>query len=371
MSASETVTVERLEALLRGDAPRTPAEERRAALLGELRAGALDAPQALRARVLASGAAPRRRLALPPRRLALAVVPLAAAAAVVTAVVHGIVGSSASSPRPVAAQEPGGVVHGSGTSVPRGAATSAPPAPAGAPFQKLPSTGNGARLQHTDASLEVQVGEADRVSSATTKATRIAAELGGYARSVQFDSSQDGSSSAQLDLRVPAQNARTALARLETLGTVVSQTLSQKDLERLFTAETGRIAQLRRRVAALAKALADPSLPEAERVLLRLRLAEARRSLAQALAARRGTVAAAADARISLLLTTKPKAAVVPPQQGRLGRIIRSAAGFLALEGTIALYALVVLSPLLALATLVWWLARLRRRREERRLLAA
>jgi hypothetical protein len=369
MSASKTVTVERLEALLRGDPPRTPAEERRAALLDELRAGALHAPPALRARVAAAGAAPRRRLAFPQRRLALAVVPFVAAAAVVAAVVHGIVGSSGSSPRPVAAREAGRAVHGAGAPVPFGAATPAPSA--AAPVQKLPSTGSGARLQHTDASLEVEVAGADRVSAATTKAARIASELGGYAQSVRFDSSRDGSGSAQLDLRVPAANVRSALARLETLGSVVSQTLSQEDLQRLFAQETSRIAQLRRRVAALAKAVAEPSLPEAQRILVGLRLSEARRSLAQALAARKGTLAAAADARISLLLTTKPKAAAVAHQRGRLGRMIHSAAGFLALEGTIALYALVVLSPLLVLAATAWWLVRLRRRREERRLLAA
>ncbi len=347
------VTVERLEALLRGDAPRTPAEQRQSALVRELRAGVLQTPPALRARVLAAGPAPSRR-----RRFVLVLVPAAAAVAVLAAVVHGI---ASSGPRP------------------------APPVvavPAQVPFQKLapsihaasgsavavPSTSSGARLQHTDASLQLRLADADRVSAATTKATRIATNLGGYAQSVHFTSDP---AEAELDLRVPAQNVRTAIARLEALGTVVSQSLAQEDLQHLFAGENDRIAQLRRRVAVLAKAVADPSLPDAQRVLLRLRLDEARRSLAQALAQRRGTVAAAADARVSLLLTTTPRAAVVPPHRGRLGRMIHSAAGFLALEGTIVLYALVVLSPLLVLGAAAWWLARLRRRREERRLLAA
>jgi hypothetical protein len=351
------MSVERLDALLRGDEPRTAAEARRAALLGELRAATLHAPPALRARVLATGAA-QRRLSLPPRRLALVVVPAALAVALLAAVVHGIVGSSGSRPKPLSiVAEP--------------AAPKRELAPQVQGSAAAPTTVGGSRLRHTDASLELQVAGTDGVSAATTRATRIAASLGGYAQFVHFSSSRDGGGQAQLDLRIPAQNVRKAVTQLEALGTVLSQSLSEQDLQRLFTAQTNRIAQLRRRIAALARAVSDPSLPEAQRVLLRLQLSEARRSLAQALNARKGTVTAAADARVSLLLTTKPKAAAVPHHRGRLGRMIHSAAGFLALEGIVALAALVVLAPLLVLGALAWWAARLRRRRDERRLLAA
>jgi H+/gluconate symporter-like permease len=51
--------------------------------------------------------------------------------------------------------------------------------------------------------------------------------------------------------------------------------------------------------------------------------------------------------------------------------MLHSAVGFLGLEGTIALYALIVAGPLLLAAALVWGLARLRKRREEQRLLTA
>jgi hypothetical protein len=51
--------------------------------------------------------------------------------------------------------------------------------------------------------------------------------------------------------------------------------------------------------------------------------------------------------------------------------MLHGAVGFLGLEGTIVLYALIVLSPPAALAAVVWGLARLRRRRDERRLLTA
>jgi hypothetical protein len=51
--------------------------------------------------------------------------------------------------------------------------------------------------------------------------------------------------------------------------------------------------------------------------------------------------------------------------------MLHSALGFLGLEGTIALYALIVVSPLAVVGGLAWGLARARRRRDEQRLLAA
>jgi len=51
MSASDVIGIERLEALLRGDAPRTEAESARRELLSQLRGAALRAPEALRAAV--------------------------------------------------------------------------------------------------------------------------------------------------------------------------------------------------------------------------------------------------------------------------------------------------------------------------------
>ena len=84
-------------------------------------------------------------------------------------------------------------------------------------------------------------------------------------------------------------------------------------------------------------------------------------------------MAQAATADISLLLTTNSHA-IVPGHHGgstRLGRLLGSAAHFLALEGIIVLYALIVLAPLLLLGALAWWILRERRRREERLLASA
>ena len=60
MSATD-MPFERLEALLRGDEPRTLEEKERALLFSELRAGAIAAPDTLRESVLAAAPAVRRQ----------------------------------------------------------------------------------------------------------------------------------------------------------------------------------------------------------------------------------------------------------------------------------------------------------------------
>lgn len=369
MAASDVIAAERLEALLRGDGPRTADEARRAALIAGLRAAPLQAPETLRTRVLAAAPARRRRRpAPPPHRLALAAVSAALVTAVAAAAVHGIVrsGPRRAAPPPVAAQEGVAKAPPAVTSTGSGGVAAAPSSKAA-----TPSVGSGGRLQHTDATLDVRVPGGTRLSEATTKATRIVTSLGGYAQSVVYESANGKGEGAELDLRVPAQNARVAIARLGSLGTIAYQRLSVQDLQHLLAAQSARIAALRRQVAALARAVADPSLLDAQRVLLRIKLAEAQRSLAQSLAGRKGTLASGAMATISLTLSPAQSPAAVVHHRGRFGRMLHSALGFLALEGTIALYALVVLSPLVVLGALAWWLAAARRRREERRLLAA
>ena len=115
----------------------------------------------------------------------------------------------------------------------------------------------------------------------------------------------------------------------------------------------------------------NPSLPASQRVILKVKLANARKALTQMQHARSGTISSAATADVSLTLTTKQHAGVVTPAPpGRFDRMLGSAAGFLGLEAMIVLYALVVLSPVLVLGGLGWALVRERRRRDERRLLA-
>jgi uncharacterized protein DUF4349 len=332
-----------------------------------LRAHAPQAPETLRERVLALESAPQRRHT-PSRRLALLALPAALAIAVLAAVVHGVVGSG--SPRAVPAHKAFSAQTQGGASVGSGGATVRSSVHASADSTQAltaPSVGAPARLQHTDASLQVRVGDVDALAAATSRATRIATSLGGYAQSVDYRTPNGGGGASYLELRVPAQNVKTAIARLGGLGTLVSQELSVTDLQQTFRTQSEQIAQLRRRVAALHAALTGVSLPEAQKVLLQIRLAESKRALAQRLNARQGTVSAGTTAQISLVIGTEKAIAPVARHQGRLGRMMHSAVGFLALEGIILLYALIVISPLALVAAAVWaW-----RRRSVERLLAA
>jgi uncharacterized coiled-coil protein SlyX len=226
------------------------------------------------------------------------------------------------------------------------------------------------RLAHTDASLTVGVQNTDELRDATSAATRIATSLGGFAESVVYRTPAEGGGASYIELRIPAQNVQRALAQIAALGTLISQEVSVQDLQHDLAVQSAQIAQLRRRVAALAEALKSPALPEAQRVLLQIKLAESKRALAQRLQARKGTIAAATTSRVSLVLSTGDSS-VAPVQRGRLDRMLRSAVGFLALEATVALYVLIVAAPLLLLGALFWGFARFRRRRDELRLLTS
>jgi hypothetical protein len=316
-----------------------------------LRAHAPHAPDSLRMRVLALE--PKERQArVPSRRLALVVVCAAVGVAVSAALVHGIVGSGSSTQTAVERQ----LAPAAAGPAPLDAATGHAAAKSVAP-----NVAAGARVQHTAASIELRVGNDDELSRATTQATRIATSLGGYAKSVHYSSS----GSSVIDLRVPAAHVKQALVRLAGLGTVVSQQLSVTDLEQQVERQAAQIGQLHRRIAALQRAIADPSLAEGQKVLLRIKLAEAKRALAQRLHAQKSTVAAGATSTISLTIATKKAVVPATHHRGRLGRMVHSAVGFLALEAILLLCALIVVSPFALVAWLVW----LWRRRSVDRLL--
>ncbi|HEY8030567.1 MAG TPA: DUF4349 domain-containing protein [Gaiellaceae bacterium] len=318
-----------------------------------LRAHPPLAPESLRTRVLALE--PRRT---PSRRLVL-VLAVALAIAVAAAIVHGLVSSSPKQQQTALRLNPSVHRKAFAPAIANAGSPGAGSSLSGT-LAAIPSVGGSAtRLQRTEATLEVRVKD---VASATTRATQVATSLGGYAQSVNYSSG----GTSFLELRVPAQNVKVAISRLTSLGTIVSQNLSVTDLEHDLQAESAQIAELRRTVAALTTALRNPSLPDAQRVILQIRLANAKRALSQRLHARTGTIAAGANATITLTLSTKAVVVPVPHHRGRLGRIVHSAFGFLGLEGAIALYVLIAISPFALLAALLWSLRGARRRRIER-----
>lgn len=303
-----------------------------------LRMHAPEAPERLRARVLA-----QRPAARSPRTRLVLVLAAAAALAIAAAVGYGLTGSGDTTP-----------------SVAGGAAQKSPETMrAAAPADAAAPSALAARATHTDASLTVRVDE--DVAAATTRATKIATGLGGYAQSVRYGTPEDIS---YIELRVPAQNVKRALSRLAALGDIVSQRLVIDDLTKKLQTQSDQIAQLQRRIAALQRTLRSGTLSEADRVLLQLQLTEAKRALSQRRHGRDTTLAAAATARVSLVLT-REKANVVPPTPSRFDRMLDRAVGFLALEGILLVCVLIVASPF-ALAAVPLWL---RRRRGVRALL--
>jgi Domain of unknown function (DUF4349) len=371
------------------------------ALVSELRADPPVAPESLRQRVLEGAPAPRAPRSRK-RKLTLVVVPVAVVLAVGAAFVHGFVssGSRSSADRAALAPTLGAarkVVHGNlgtntNTAAQFGAAKStqsespvrsyalSPPAAVGSAPKALTelAVGSGSvviptnRLVHAVASLQVGVKSSD-LTAKTNEATQIVGSFGGYAQSVRYQSTHQGDGEAVLALRVPVQNAQKAITKLGGLGTLLSEQVSTQDLQAKVTHQTSAIGSLRRAIAVYEAALRNPSLSATQRAELQIKLNNARHALARLQHARAGTVAQGATADISLLLTTNNHAIVAPGHHGstRIGRLLGSAAHFLALEGIIVLYALIVLAPVLLLGGLGWWILRERRRREERLLSTA
>lgn len=363
------------------------------ALVAELRSTAPVAPERLRQRVLELAPVARSRR----RRLVLVLAPAAVAAAVGAALIHGVVSSGKSpaaageavlAPRkefprlssPKAARKQlSGTSHGAPLHGPAYSASGANSTTGRSFEQSTDSAAERAvaipskRLVHADASLQVQVRSHGALTTATNKATQIVSSLGGYAQSVQYQSSRQGYGDAFLALRVPLGKAEKAIGQLAGLGKLVSQEVSTRDLQQQLTKENDRIGSLHRAIAIYEQALRSGSLSASERVQIEIKLANARHTAAQVRRARTGTLASGATADISLTLTTNKSAGIVPThhKSGRFTRLLGSAAGFLGLEGIIVLYALVVISPLLVLGALAWWVLRERRRREERLLASA
>jgi Domain of unknown function (DUF4349) len=364
------------------------------ALVSELRANPPVAPERLRQRVLEGAPAPRRQRSRK-RKLVLVVVPAAVVLAVGAALVHGFV-SSGSHPNANAKMAPTLGLLGPATTTPSAAkklyptlqkarenafstekggvhaasADALTSASGGVPQSEVVIPKN--RLVHAVASLQVGV-KSSNLSAKTNEASQIVGSFGGYAQSVRYQASHEGDGEAFLALRVPVQNAQKAIAKLGNLGTLLSQQVSTQDLQAKLNDQNSGIGSLRRAIAVYENALQSTTLSASERVALQIKLNNARHSLARLRHARNGTLASGATADISLLLTTRGQAIVAPHHGGstRIGRLLGSAAHFLALEGIIVLYALIVLAPVLLLGALAWWILRERRRREERLLASA
>lgn len=351
----------------------------------ELRAAKPHAPEALRERVLASaGREPEARFTLPSwftvRRVALVAVPACLAVAVGGALIHGIANSGspnrqvavhaeALKSRPpvfsIATPTVPTFDSASGSHATATPRVFTPIVPHNAVEQLAPSK---SRLQDYRASLTVRVNGLDALSPSTQKAMRTARALGGYVVTAHYGAAKQGRS--ELVFRIPITRIQQAIARFSALGTISAQDIQITDLQRQYNQQVKQINALRVAIAKVDDKLANPSLSNADRVVLQQ---QRKRLVAtfQALTTAKGqTVKRARLATVSLMLTTEQAAVPVKPQhQGPLGRAFDDAGSILAKEVSWGLYALVVLGPLAVLALLAYIAIRLSRRYADRRLL--
>ena len=222
------------------------------------------------------------------------------------------------------------------------------------------------RVQRYQAELQVRVENLDELSRATQRAQRIAATLGGNISSLSYDAPRGGIGSANIILRVPVERVQTAMTQLSQLGTILGQRFGIEDLQPAVDDFTRQVERLQRRIASLNSQLANPDLTEEERAILRARRTAAQQELAGYRRELNATRAEGRFATIALTLTTEKIEAVVPRGESKLDGI----KDVLVWEGIVALYALVVAGPIVLLGALIWLALRLRRRREETRLLA-
>jgi hypothetical protein len=325
------------------------------------------APADLRGRVLELATAadkPRPR----PRGLTLAVALGLLAAAAVAGIVLGSGGSS-----------PQKVVHGEALGGREKAATRtvslgqlltpAPHRSADARPAGINIPVNPGRLTDVHASMRLRVSSLDNLSKATSKAMRITRSLGGFVQSVDYGTPSGGNGDAYLTVRVPVAHVQQAVVRFSGLGTIVAQQISIRDLQDQANAERLQILRLQKSAAELRVRLQGSLTPE-QRVRLEARLDAVRGLLRVKTQQHAGTVRQGRLSTFNVELTTRKGAAAAPNHPGRIERAARHAFSFLSKAIAGALYALIVLSPLLALAAAAVWASRFRRRRVEQRLLA-
>jgi uncharacterized protein DUF4349 len=240
-----------------------------------------------------------------------------------------------------------------GLAVPPVAADSGAPVP--------PAAG---QLQRYEAELRLRVDDVEALSGATKSAQRIALSHGGSIASLQYDAPSEGIGSAQITLRVPISKVQSAMTQLSALGTIVGQRYGIEDLQVQADTLESQIEATQRQIAGILGQLESTTLSDANRAVLKSRLANARAKLKGLREGLAGTRAEAKTATIYLSLTTEK---IEPGAVG--GGPLDNVKDVLAWEAIGLLYAVVVAGPFIIVGFLVWLALRLRRRQVNTRLL--
>jgi hypothetical protein len=340
-------------------------------LARELRAARPAASEAVRARVRAlEPPAPPRRPEVRVRRLALAVALATVAISLSVALGIGLVQgtSKRATPGQALRASPNTTVPHEKLRSPRAGrplrATATGERQAFSPgVGAVPSAPN--RLQQYDAVLTLRVGDRSDLSARTSQAMRLTRALGGYVASATYNVPGKRGASV-LVLRVPIDHVQQALEAFSAYGTIVSQRISVKDVQRRVDELGSTLAVLRKEVAAIERQLAGP-LSAVERAQLEQRLASDRRRIKTLTSTRDAITRRAQLARVVLTLVMPRSHAAATP--GRFERTMDDAGAVLVRELEILLYALVVVGPLLAIGGVAIAAGRAQRRRSDRRLL--
>jgi Domain of unknown function (DUF4349) len=349
-----------LAALLRGSRPAASPELR--ARVREIAAG-----QAVKAPPLWS------RLRLPSRRGVLVVLPAAAALAIASAGVLGLVRSDGGREATVADrtdQSYGQLESGAEKAIPRaasplGAADATAPS---ATAQGAPLAGTGDRAQRVTATMTLEVTDSDGVASSAQKAIALTQRLGGHVVNSAVVTGEGAN--ALLTLRVPVARVQEAVAGLSALGTIVSQQVSTQDLQADLDRLERRERSVRAQIALLVARLESDSLDAGQQAIFEARLKNLRNELRALRLGIAGTNAEARMASIQMTVVT-PDGSGVAPVPSRIDSTLDEALNVLVWEGVVALAILIVAAPFALVAFAIWLGNRLYRRREDDRLLTA
>jgi len=383
MRTPDQIASDRLEELLGGAVPEGEREALVQGLVRELRAGAPVAPAPLRVRVRELAEQPvRRRRALPRRRTALALAfVLVAVAGVSSAVVLSGGGEPGADGVPAAA-EPAGADDAAEEGADM-APSALMPGPEGAePTTRAKREGGFVldgeaeaaplppRARATDIRLwmEVRLPGADELSEAAGEAMSITRELGGWVAASDIDT-EGNEGRAELALRVPVGRVEDAIVQLGDLGTVTGERVATIDLQTGIDRRGDRVEQLERTIRLLELRLESGTLTPDEELRVRLRIERHQNAIEDLERANLADRREAATSELALVLHTREAAAKEEEDEGGAAGAARSALDFLAAAGTIALFLVIVLSPIVLLLVLLWLAFRARSRRVEAKLL--
>ena len=226
------------------------------------------------------------------------------------------------------------------------------------------------RGRATDVSLwmEVRLPGADELSGAAAEAMSITRELGGWVAASDIDT-EGSEGRAELALRVPVGRVEDAIVRLGALGTVTGERVATVDLQTGIDRRVSRIERLERAIRMLELRLESGTLTPEEELRARLRIERHENAIDDLERANLVDRREAATSELALVLHTREAAAKQEEEETGAAGAAKDAFDFLAAAGTIALFLVIVVSPVALLLVLLWLAFRARSRRVEARLL--